>query len=83
MANSRWYDATKMELDQINDYQVFTDHGIAQYDPKPKRVMHAPQGYQKIKVCLVLACKHDGYHKARLVAGSHLNPDPIDSIYLE
>ena len=27
------------------------------------------------------ACKHDRHHKARLVAGSHLTPDPIDSIY--
>ena len=25
--------------------------------------------------------KHDGHHKARLVAGGHLTPDPIDSIY--
>ena len=42
--------------------------------------MNAPQGYQKIKVHLVFACKHDGHHKARLVAGGHLTPDPIDSI---
>ena len=28
--NSRWYDATKKELDQINAYKVFKDHGIAQ-----------------------------------------------------
>ena len=79
--NSRWYDATKMELDQINEYQVFIDHGIAKYDPKSKRVMNAPQGYQKIKVHLVFACKDDGCHKARLVAGGHISPDPIDSIY--
>ena len=32
-------------------------------------------------VHLVLACKHDGCHKAGLVAGGHLTPDPIDSIY--
>ena len=25
--NSRCYDATKMEMDQINEYQVFKDHG--------------------------------------------------------
>ena len=45
--------------------------------------MNAPQGWQKIKVHLVFACKHDGHHnhKARLVAGGHLTPDPIDSIY--
>ena len=44
--NSRCYDATKKELDQINDYQVFIDHGIGQS-----------------------------------VAGGHVTPDPIDSIY--
>ena len=68
-------------MDQINDYQVFIDHGIAKYDPKLKRITNAPQGYQKIKVHLVFACKHDGCHKARLVAGHHLTPDPIDHIY--
>ena len=56
--NSRWYDATKMELDQINKYQVFIevfiDHGIAKYDPKSKNFMNAPQGYQNIKVHMVL-----------------------------
>ena len=30
---------------------------------------------------LVFACKHDGCHKARLVAGGPLAPDPIGSIY--
>ena len=30
---------------------------------------------------LVFDCKHNGWHKARLVAGGHLTPDPIDSIY--
>ena len=28
-----------------------------------------------------LSCKHDGCHKASLVAGGHLTCDPIDSIY--
>ena len=28
-----------------------------------------------------LYVKHDWHHKARLVAGGHLSPDPIDSIY--
>ena len=48
--NSRWYDATKMELDQINEYQVFIDHGVAKYDSKAKRIMNALQGDQIIKV---------------------------------
>ena len=69
------------ELDQINEYKVFINHGRAKSDPKSKRVINAPQGYQKIKVHLVFACKHDGCHKARLVAAGHLTPDPVDSIY--
>ena len=78
---SRWYDATMKVVEQINDYKVFKQHGTAQYDPKSKRIINAPIGYQKIKVHLVFACKHNGYHKARLFAGGHLTPDPIHSIY--
>ena len=55
--------------------------GGAKYDTKSKRITNAPQGYQKIKEHLVLACKHDGCHEARLVAGGHLYP--LDSIYSE
>ena len=79
--NSRWYDATKKELDHINEYEVFIDYGRAQYDPKSKKMTNAPQGYQKMMVHLVFACKHEGCHKARLLAGGHLTPNPIDSIY--
>ena len=32
-------------------------------------------------VNIIFAVKHDGRHKARLVAGGHLTPDPIESIY--
>ena len=45
--NYRWYDATKKELDQINEYQAFIDDGRAKYDPKSKRITNAPQQYQK------------------------------------
>ena len=68
-------------MDQINEYKVFQDHGKAQCDPKSRRVSNAPNGYQKIRVHLIFAVKHDGRHKARLVAGGHLTPDPIESIY--
>ena len=68
-------------MDQINEYKVFQDHGKAKYDPKSRKVSNAPNGYQKIRVHLILAVKHDGRHKARLVAGGHLTPDPIESIY--
>ena len=52
--NSKWYDATKLEMDQINEYKVFQDHGKAQYDPKSRKVSNAPNGYQKIRVHLIL-----------------------------
>ena len=51
-----------------------------QYD-KQKKVINAPQGYQKIRVHLVFAVKYDGRHKARLVADGHLTPEPVESIY--
>ena len=35
--NSRWYDATKKELDQINEYMSSFIHGRAMYDPKSKK----------------------------------------------
>ena len=65
----------------MSEYKVFADHGRAKYDPKSKRITNAPQGYQKIKVHVVFACKHDGHHKARLVAGGHLAPELLDSIH--
>ena len=68
-------------MDQINEYKVFQDHGKAQYDLKLRKVSNAPTGYQKIRVHIIFAVKHDGRHKARLVAGGHLTPDPIESIY--
>ena len=40
-----------------------------------------PKGYQKIRVHLVYAVKHDGRHKARLVADGHLTEVPVDSVY--
>ena len=53
----------------------------AKIDPKSRKVSNAPDGYQKIRVHLIFAVKHYWRHKARLVAGGHLTPDPIESIY--
>ena len=39
--NSKWYDATKAELDSIHSYEVFQKHEKAQYD-KQKKVINAP-----------------------------------------
>ena len=63
---NRWYDATSWKWNQINEYQVFKDHGKAKYYPKSKQIINAPQGYQKIKV--------------HLVAAHNLTPDPINII---
>ena len=79
--NSKWYDATKLELDQLNEYKVFQDHGKAQFDPKSSKVSNAPNEYQKIRVHHIFAVKHDSRHNAISVAGGHLTPDPIESIY--
>ena len=70
--NTKWQDATKAEMDQLAEYKVFVDMGIG--TPIPK-------GFQKIRVHLVFACKHDGRHKARLVADGHLTEVPVDSVY--
>ena len=78
--NSKWYDATKDELDSIHSYEVFQKHEKVKHDKK-KKVMNAPPGYQKIRVHLISAVKYDGRHKARLVADGHLTPEPVESIY--
>ena len=77
---SKWYDATKAELDSIHSYEVFKKHEKAQYD-KQKKVINATPGYQKIRVHLIFAVKYDGRHKAKLVADGHLTPEPVESIY--
>src|SRR6056300_1198686 len=70
--NTRWQDATKVEMDQLAEYKVFIDMGLG--TPIPK-------GFQRTRVHLVYACKHDGRHKARLVADGHLTDIPVDSVY--
>ncbi|CAJ1950917.1 unnamed protein product, partial [Cylindrotheca closterium] len=70
--NTKWHDCTKLEMDQLAKYKVFVD--IGKGTPIPK-------GFQKIRVHLVYACKHDGRHKAQLVADGHLTSVPVDSVY--
>ena len=72
--NTRWQDAVILELRQIDEYKAFTDHG---HHTKSK----PPDGYKKIRVHLVFDVKHDGRHKARLVADGHLTDIPLDSVY--
>ena len=72
--NTRWQDCTKLEMQQLMDYDTFQDLGIAHKTP-------VPTGYKKIRVHLVYAVKHDGRHKARLVADGHLTDVPLESVY--
>ena len=70
--NSKWQQAETLELNQLDEYSTFDDRG------KNGKV---PTGYKKIQVHLVYDIKHDGRHKARLVAGGHLTDVPMESVY--
>ena len=37
--------------------------------------------YKKIRTHLIFDCKHDGRHKARMVADGHLTDIPLESVY--
>ena len=68
--NTKWQDAT--ELQQLDAYKVFNNLGKRSQGPK---------GYKKIQVHLIFDVKHDGRHKARMVADGHLTDIPVDSVY--
>ena len=69
--NTLWQDATRLELESMEAYQVFKDHG---YKATP------PPDYKVIRVHLIYDVKHDGRHKARLVVDGHLTDIPDDSV---
>ena len=70
--DTKWQDAMALEIDQLNEYNTFKDQG---------KGVAAPTGYKKIRVHFVFAVKHDGRHRARLVADGHLTDTPLDSVY--
>jgi hypothetical protein len=72
--NTKWEDASNTELAQIDEYECFKDLG---HHSKAK----APEGYKRIRVHFVYDVKHDGRHKARLVADGHLTDAPLESVY--
>ena len=71
--NKLWREATDLELSQLNEYNTFKDLGAF----KPRHL----HGYKKIRAHLVYDVKHDGRHKARMVADGHLTTVPVDSVY--
>jgi Reverse transcriptase (RNA-dependent DNA polymerase) len=72
--NTLWGDATALELAQIDEYITFINKG---HHTKAS----PPNGFKKIRVHLVFDVKHDGRHKARLVADGHLTNIQLDSVY--
>ena len=76
---TKWQDAIETDIQQISDYNKFTDNGKAIYNNKT--IINAPEGHQKIRVHLVFAVKHDGRHKVRLVVDGHLTPEPVITVY--
>jgi hypothetical protein len=72
--STKWGDATALELGQIDECITFINKG---HHTK----VNPPSGYKKIRVNLVYDVKHNGKHKARLVADGHLTDIPLDSVY--
>ena len=63
--NHKWRDANILEHKKLAEYNVFEDRG--KFDAKK-----VPRGYQLIKVHTVFDVKHDGRHRARVVANGNL-----------
>ena len=78
--NSKWYDANKLVMESMLEYNIFKKWDKAILD-KNKKVINSHKGYCKIKVHLVFAVNLDGRHKAQLMADGHLTPEPIENIY--
>ena len=70
--NTLWADAEALEIEQLLGYNTFIDKG---------KGVPAPTGYKRIRCHMIYDVKHDGRHRARLVAGGHLTDVPLDSIY--
>ena len=78
--NMKWYDAFKLEMESMQEYEVFKKWNKVIVD-KHKKAMNPPKGYHIIKVHLVFAVRFDGRHKARFVADGHLTSEPNENIY--
>ena len=79
--NTRSQDAVEFEMSQIKEYQVFSDEGKAEWENG--KLKNGPsKEYQMVRVHLVFDVKHDGRHKATLVAdGYPYQGTPVDTVY--
>ena len=69
---TKWADAQKTELDQLDEYGTFKSIG---------KGTAPPPGYKKIIVSWVYDVKQDLRHKARCVSGGHLTPPSSEDAY--
>ena len=74
---TRWTDAIVTEMLQLHDYDTFIDKG----HKDDVNIATVLPDFKKIRVHLVFDVKHDGRHKARMVADGHLTDIPLDSVY--
>ena len=72
--NTLWSDANTLEHEKLREYKVFIDKG-------KYHVSKVPRGYRKISVHTIFDVKHDGRHRARVVADGHLTEVPTESVY--
>jgi hypothetical protein len=72
--NTLWREATDLEILQLAEYDTFRDLGN-------KETASPPKGYKKIHTHLMYDCKHDGRHKAWMVADGHLMDIPLERVY--
>jgi hypothetical protein len=59
-------------MGQLLEYETFVDKRIAG---------NVLSGYKRIRCHMIYDVKHDGRHKARLVAGRHLTDPNTESVY--
>ena len=70
--NTKWADAQKVELDQLEEYNTFKSIGKGTLPPP---------GYKKITVHWVYDIKQDLRHKAWCVTGGNLTEPTSDDAY--
>jgi hypothetical protein len=63
-----------LEHGQLAEYEVFVDKGKFHEG-------NIPEGYCKIEVYTIFDVKHDGRHKACVVANGNLTNTPLESVY--
>ena len=74
--NTLWSDANTLEHEKLREYDVFIDKG--QY-----HISKVPRGYRKISVHTIFDVKHDGRHRAWVVADGHLKLKYLLSLYIQ